>query len=381
MAAIAEPSRRRGLIAAIACVAVFSASSTLTFPLIAVLLERAGESGGRIGVNTAAQAMGMLVFTQIAPRIMARIGVSPFLAICLIVTASTLALLKLIPDYWTWTVLRLALGAATGGIFLATEFWIAAVSPQATRGRIAAAYGVSLSLGYMLGPSVLALVGPDGWAPFLSAIGLCAVAAIPLALAWWDAPDAGGETAPGPWRFFLSAPAAVWGVLLFGIIEFGAMTLVPVWGVRLGFAEAAAIALAVAIAAGNLLFQPAIGWAADRYAVRPLLLLCAATVVAVAALMPAAGQNYAASWALFFVWGGMAAGLYTIALTAVGARYTGSELAGANAALVTAYALGALVGPPAVGGAMDLMGPHGLGAVIGGLSAVYCILVIRRLRA
>ncbi|MGD1868996.1 MAG: hypothetical protein ACFB0F_05675 [Neomegalonema sp.] len=113
---------------------------------------------------------------------------------------------------------------------------------------------------------------------------------------------------------------------------------------------------------------------------RPLLLTCAAASVLVAVLMPALSQSYVALSALFFLWGGMAAGLYTVGLAAMGGRYSGAELASANAALVMGYAVGALIGPTMVGGAMDVIGPHGLAAVLGGSSLIYCGLVLWRLQ-
>ncbi|MEM1419677.1 MAG: MFS transporter [Pseudomonadota bacterium] len=371
----------KSLAAVIACVTVFAASSTLTFPLISLLLEQAGESGIRIGINTAMAAFGMLLFAQISPAIMRRVGVAPFLMACLFVTGATLLLMKAMPDYLTWLGLRFVLGAAGAGMFLATEFWIAAKSPPDKRGRIAALYAMTLSLGYALGPSILATVGSAGWAPFLIAVGLCAVATIPLAIAWREAPAAsGGGASRPPLKFFLTDPAVVWGIVLFGVIEFGAMALTPVWGVRLGMLESSAVALTIVLALGNLLFQPCVGWAADRYPVRPLLLTCAAASVLVAVLMPALSQSYVALSALFFLWGGMAAGLYTVGLAAMGGRYSGAELASANAALVMGYAVGALIGPTMVGGAMDVIGPHGLAAVLGGSSLIYCGLVLWRLQ-
>jgi hypothetical protein len=50
-------------------------------------------------------------------------------------------------------------------------------------------------------------------------------------------------------------------------------------------------------------------------------------------------------WSMLFVWGGLAAGLYTVALIELGARYSGATLVSATAAVVTAYGVGALVGP------------------------------------
>ncbi|MBX2856246.1 MAG: MFS transporter, partial [Rhodobacteraceae bacterium] len=234
--------------------------------------------------------------------------------------------------------------------------------------------------GMALGPAVLILVGVDGWAPFLAAGALSALALIPLALAWRKAPMVDRHGASGALKYFWTDPSLLWAVVLFGVVEFGAMGLTPVWGVRLGFTETAAVALTMALAIGGAMAQPALGWAADRYPERPLLLLSAASCVAVAAMLPLLGGAYNWTVAVFALWGGMAAALYTVSLTALGGRYRGGELAAATAAIVTAYGLGALIGPLLVGGMMDLAGPHGLSIALGAPAAAFCILVIARAR-
>ena len=56
--------------------------------------------------------------------------------------------------------------------------------------------------------------------------------------------------------------------------------------------------------------------------------------------------------AALFLWGGATAGIYTVGLAHLASRFSGADLAGANAAFVFCYALGMLVGPLAIGDAM-----------------------------
>lgn len=375
---VAQSTSVRGLAAAIACIAVFAMATTLSYPLLAILMERGGFSSTAIGINTAMAAIATLAAAPIAPIVMARIGLIPFLTLCLLATIVTMIGFKLWFDYAWWTFLRLVLGAATAGMFFATEYWVVATAPDGTRGRIVAAYAATLSVGYALGPAILLGVGVDGlagWAPFLVAGTLASLALIPIAIAWRDAPPVERHGAGGALKYFWTDPSLLWAVVLFGVLEFGAMALTPVWGVKLGMTEDAGIALTVWLAAGALLFQPLLGWAADKFPERPLLMACAATSLAVAAVLPAITESYIAVTALFFLWGGMAAGLYTISLTAMGGRYRGGALAAANAAIVTAYGIGALVGPPSVGVAMDWVGSVGLALTAGACSLAYLLLV------
>ena len=63
---------------------------------------------------------------------------------------------------------------------------------------------------------------------------------------------------------------------------------------------------------------------------------------------------------VLFVWGGVASGIYPVALSMAGDQFRGGDLVSVNAAMIVAYGLGGLVGPPGGGGAMDFRNPQGL---------------------
>src|SRR3546814_3441472 len=61
------------------------------------------------------------------------------------------------------------------------------------------------------------------------------------------------------------------------------------------------------------------------------------------------GSGSAATYPILFLWGGAAFGLYTVAVTMLGERYRGGELAAANAAFVMMFEIANLTGPPIAG--------------------------------
>ena len=77
------------------------------------------------------------------------------------------------------------------------------------------------------------------------------------------------------------------------------------------------------------------------------------------ALIPAASGSPVMFGGLLFVWGGLAGTLYTVGLAALGGRVPARDLAGANAAFVMLYNAGLILGPPLIGGGLDLAPPHG----------------------
>jgi MFS family permease len=78
---------------------------------------------------------------------------------------------------------------------------------------------------------------------------------------------------------------------------------------------------------------------------------------------------------LLVIWGGIVGSLYAVGLAHLGSRYSGPDLASANAAFVMLYSLGMLGGPPIAGLGMDLISPNGFFFSIAGLLVVYLGLV------
>jgi len=67
-----------------------------------------------------------------------------------------------------------------------------------------------------------------------------------------------------------------------------------------------------------------------------------------------------------------------MALIELGDRFTGGLLLAGNAAFALMWWVAGLVGPSAVGGAMDLAGPIGLPLVLGAGFAVLALAFLRR---
>ena len=89
------------------------------------------------------------------------------------------------------------------------------------------------------------------------------------------------------------------------------------------------------------------------------------------------------SWVLMatvlLLWGGCVAGLYTVGLSHLGSRLVGADLAAANAAFIFCYAVGTVVGPQAIGAAMDVSGNDGFAWAIVGFCGLYLVLSLARM--
>ena len=111
---------------------------------------------------------------------------------------------------------------------------------------------------------------------------------------------------------------------------------------------------------GSIVLQMPIGWLSDRFSRIATLRLCGAIGLLGALLLAGIAPSPMLLFGLLFAWGGIASGIYPVALSMAGDRFRGTELVAVNAAMIIAYGLGALAGPPLGGAAMDLLNTRGL---------------------
>ncbi|RXF74654.1 MFS transporter [Hansschlegelia zhihuaiae] len=386
MTSAAAPSptsdRTRGIVAAIACITLAGVSLALSVPLLAFAMEARGASGSFIGANTAMGGIAVLVATPLIPRVASMIGVRPLLFAALVLGAATMIGFALVDPLWAWFPLRFLLGVSLGAMFVLSEFWITSLAPPQSRGLVMGAYVTALSLGFAAGPAVLVATGTTGLLPYLVGAALFVVAVAPILVFGATAPNI---DPPQPGRgvlFFLRlAPVATLAGFTFGAIETGAFTFLPLYGVRTGLDADTAALIGSAVALGNVVSQIPLGLLSDRMDRRRLLILIGAGCALGAAAIPLTNGSVVAYFALATVWGSVISGLYTVGLAMLGERFTGVDLATANAAFVMMYASGMLVGPPALGVGMDLWNPHGAPAMIALMLGAYAILAASRGKA
>jgi MFS family permease len=380
MGATTERERWAAIAAAIACIAIVGVGLSLSVPLLSLEMERMGVSGFWIGANTAVAGLASMIVVPFVPRLAMRIGVMPILVAAVLTLTVTLPLFKAIFLFPVWFPLRFVFSASLGVLFVLSEYWINAAAPPARRGFVMGIYATVLALGFAVGPALLSLVGTSGWAPYLVGAGLFLLGLIPLAAARGISPvidKGGGRTILS---FLLAAPAATLAALVFGMVETGAFALLPVYGLANGFTAESAAFLVSVLSIGSVLLQLPIGMLSDRVDRRLVLLGVAGLGLASSLAIPLAMERTMLLYPLLVVWGGVIGGLYTVGLAHLGARFTGAELAAANAAFVILYNAGVVAGPPLIGLGMDTA-EHGFAYAVALFLAVYIVVVLARVRA
>jgi MFS family permease len=356
--------RRRGVAAATGCISIVGLMTGLVWPLLALRLDAQGVDSRLIGFSSAIHALAIVVGSLIAPRLVGRLGLVNTIYGCIATAIGALLLLPLFPNVYAWFPVRFALGAATSTIFVAGETWIIQVAPPETRGRIVGLFGFVWAACFAAGPLVIGITGIGGWTPFLVAAAIALLGVLPLPLAQGGALTMAPAGRIDIRRLFRAGPATLLAVVLLAIFDSVNDSFLPLYGLRSGLDEPAAVAVLTVVLAGTTVVQIPIGWLADHIDRRRLLI----TIPIVAILMMLAFPFVIASpwllWPTALIYGCTIGSLWAISLILVGERYRGADVAAANMARGVLYGLGAFAGPSMAGFAFELWTPHGILALI-----------------
>ena len=367
-----------GIAVSIAAIGIFCLTLGLSYPLLALILDSMGISTSLIGLNAAMTPLGIIVSSPFMPSLARRFGAWRLCVYSLCMAAVILFLLAVFRDVTVWFPLRFLLGVVNTGIFITSETWINQLAPPRIRGRIIGLYTTVAAAGFALGPLAIAIIGSQGWLPFL--VGVVGILlALPLVTsARAHLPDFNGPEKASTFSFFLMAPLLLLAVAFAALFDQVMISLLPIYSLRHGLAESTASYLLMVLIVGNVLLQIPIGWLADRISRKNLLCYLAFGTVAGCIFLVWLIEGSILIWPMLFVWGAVAFGTYTVAMVELGDRFSGTLLLAGNSAFGIMWGIGGIIGPSIAGTAMDLLGPEGLPITVGvlfGILGVFSVLM------
>ncbi|KGF64212.1 MFS transporter [Pseudomonas lutea] len=321
----------------------------VSMPLVSLRLEAWGYGAFPIGVMAAMPAIGVLLGASLASRLASRLGTANLMRLCLWGGSISVGLLGLLPSYWAWLALRLALGMILTIVFVLGESWINQLVIERLRGKLVALYGSSYALSQLGGPVLLGFMGTEADYGFWVGAALLAVSPL-LLLGRTGAPTAASShvTLRDLGGFCRSLPAIAWAIALFAGFEAMILTLLPVYCLQQGFTPEVALAMVSTVVVGDALLQLPIGALADRVSRRRLFSGCALALTATSLAIPL-WVDTIAIWPLWVLFGASAGGLFTLSLILIGERYRDDALVRANAHVSQLWGIGCLLGPLAAG--------------------------------
>jgi len=371
----------RALVGAIAGISVMGLATGVTLPFVSLRLVQAGASATAIAVMAALPALGTIGMSFCLAALTRRLGAKSLLlggialsGVCVLILATPYAPIP-------WLLSRLGTGVSASILFGLGEARILEISSDGARGRWTGLYATSLTTCQFAGPTMLAALGTQTGLPLYVAAALHVVSgAFVIGSRWRDTAPPAPQAALTLRAFLRSSLPLASAVLFFAAFDSAVLSLLPVYGLKLGLATRLAILLATVVFLGDACLQIPIGWVADRFG-RPIAHLgCALMTGVIAFALSAGAAATPALWPCLFLMGGTAGALYTLAIVRLGDRLRGTRLISANAFVGLLWGVGALCGPVAGSLAMAAVPPQGLMLFVGAGALGCLLLMLRRSR-
>lgn len=335
-------------------------------PWLLLRLKDDGVSTTVAGLFAASGWVGIFLITPFASALTQRLGRRPMLwfsALIPVVSTTGFLLTDALP---VWFACEFIAGAASGLRWVLAEAVVAEFAPALQRGRFVGLFETMVGTTFVIGPALLAALGPQHPSALWLVLGFLVLGLIG-SLAIPRLPEAGDTHEArvglhGVWHALRAHPLIMAIGFVGGFFESGIASILPLYGLALGMGAAAAALLVSASGLGSALMMLPAGMAADRMAQQPrwgnahgarlaVLHGCALLTLLATLLVPlVAGAPWLAA-AVAFVWGGAGGSLYTLAMIDIGSREQGITLVNSTAVLVLSYTLGGTLAP-ALGAAM-----------------------------
>lgn len=315
-------------------------------PLDALSGVELGFTAGEIGLLGSAHFIGFFIGCWWAPRLMGQVGHSR--AFAALTAAGTIGILAhmLVIHPLAWAVLRMASGLAVAGCYTIIEAWLQAKLTNDTRGRAMGVYRVVDIVGSLGAQLLIAVLTPASYVSYNLLALLCCAALFPLVLTRSEAPPVGAAPRLRPGLAWNRSPLAAAGVVVSGITGAAFRMVGPLYALSVGLrAEVIALFLAAYVLGGALVQIP-VGWLADKYDRRAVLIwLSVASVLACIATVASADQGVVAIFLAAAFFGMTTFPIYSISAAHAHDFTDPSEAVELSAALMFLYAVGAIASP------------------------------------
>ncbi|MEO1328689.1 MAG: MFS transporter [Pseudomonadota bacterium] len=331
-------------------------------PLDVLSGEAYAFSAQEIGLLGSAHFVGFFIGCVAAPMLMARAGHSR--AFSVVAAAGVLSALghPILPDPVAWMLLRVLAGFAVAGGYTVIESWLQAKLKNSNRGRILSMYRVVDMAGSVGSQLLIVTLEPASYVSYNIVAAVAVLSLLPLALTVSKAPPSPRSPRLRPLKAIRLSPLGAFGVVVVGLTSSSFRMVGPLYGSALNLTiETLALFLAAAMF-GGVVAQPGVGWLADKFDRRRVLVW-----ISVAALLVCAGLSTGVATASpttliigSFLFGAAAMPLYSISAAHANDHCPADEVVELNASLIFLFAVGAIVSPTVAAMLIDAYGPNAL---------------------
>ena len=322
-------------------------------------------SSAEIGLLGSAHFLGFFIGCWYAPRVMGAVGHSRAFAAFAATGAIGLIAHMLIIDPYAWALMRIASGLCIAGCYTVLESWLQAKVTNETRGRTMGTYRVVDNLAFLIAQLLIGFLEPADYVSYNLLALICCASLLPLTLTKIKQPKTPKALKLRPKLALFRSPLAVAGVLVAAVSAAAFRMVGPIYGAQVGLEVEQIAYFLSAYVFGGALAQYPIGWFADKYDRRWVLIWL--SVTAIVSSMLSTSVSYNNTLGIFLIAFGF--GFTTFPIYSVAAAHAHDfasidERVELSASLLFYYAIGAIAAPLFASFLMDSFGPNAMFVLI-----------------
>lgn len=335
-----------------------------------------------IGLLGSAHFLGFFIGCWWAPRLMGSVGHSRAFAAFTAAGAIGLMSHMIIIDPYAWAVMRVASGLCVAGCYTVIEAWLQAKVTNETRGRTMGVYRIVDMTGSLAAQMIISVLEPASYISYNLLAIVCCAALLPLTLTTVQQPPTPQSPRLRPKLAQQRSPLAAAAVVIAALSSASFRMVGPVYGQEVGLSTNQIAYFLSAFVLGGALAQYPIGWLADKFDRRWVLIW-----LSVAAIGSSAITIFSANLGTVSVM--VTAGLFgltTFPIYSVAAAHahdfaSDDERVELSAALMFYFALGAIAAPYVASWLIDAYGPSALFILVAAGHLVLVVFGLTRMRA
>lgn len=334
-------------------------------PLDAISGLTLNFSTEQIGLLGSAHFLGFFIGCWWAPRLMGNVGHSRAFAVCTALGAMGLIGHTLTDNPYIWAALRIASGTCVAGSYTVIEAWLNTKVTNETRGRAMGTYRI-VDMGASLGAQlIIAVLPPASYVSYNLLAILCCAALLPLTMTRASQPETPDAPRLRPKLAWRSSPLAVAGVIVAALSSASFRMVGPVYGQEVGLGVDQIAFFLASFVLGGALAQYPMGWLADKYDRRWVLIwLSVAAVLSCGVTMAASGTGTIGVMTAAVLFGFTTFPIFSVSSAHANDFATTEQRVELSAALMFWYALGAIASPYVSSTLIQQFGPGALFAFV-----------------
>jgi MFS family permease len=344
-----------------ASISLLQLSSGAIGPLDVLSGVQEGFSTAQIGLLGSAHFLGFFVGCWWAPRLMGNVGHSRAFAAFAAAGAIGAIAHPLFVNPLAWAALRVMTGLCVAGCYTVIEAWMQAKLTNQNRGRVMASYRVVDTVASAMAQLMIGALAPASYVSYNLLAILCCACLFPLTLTKLKQPDIPNAPRLRPLKTLMTSPLGGAGVIVAGVSGASFRMVGPIYGGEIGLTASQIGYFLASVLVGGALAQFPVGFLADKFDRRKVLIGISALGIGASALLAGANPSTFVQVALLAaLFGAFTYPVFSVSTAHANDFASAENMVELNASLMFLYGIGAIFSPLLASILIAYFGPSAL---------------------